>query len=286
MLPSLGFKTLSPDRRRLAQRIGISLMLSLPCAFFAFPFLWMLFSVSKTNLEIFTPLKFFPDAYSWDAFRALLGGEHIPFVRQYANSLFIASVQSVGAVAVSATAGFVFGRYEFPFRRTLLVLAVFTVLIPRQVLVLPLFLWMHRLHLLDTPFAVILPGVVTGLGILYFTMVFRRVPGHLLDAARMEGASEYRVFRFALPLVLPSLLTYGLIHFILAWHEHIIPLVMLNTETRLTVPLALSSLYGGDMRVPYAMLMVGSLVTVLPTALLYFFLRRHFQSSLADLTSR
>jgi ABC-type glycerol-3-phosphate transport system permease component len=140
-----------------------------------------------------------------------------------------------------------------------------------------------RLH--DGPWAVIWPGTVAGLGVLYFTQVFKRMPDELLDLARSEGASEYRVFFTVLPLARPAFIAYGLIHFILAWHEHIIPLVMLNSQEKLTVSLALATLHGDNMRIPEAILMVGSTLTVIPTALLYLLVQKHFRSSLTELTS-
>jgi ABC-type glycerol-3-phosphate transport system permease component len=113
--------------------------------------------------------------------------------------LVIATIQTALALTLSASAGFVFAKYSFSGKRALFALAVLVVLIPRQVMVLPIFTWMNVLGLLDGPWSVIWPGAVSGIGILYFTQVFKRVPDELLDLARSEGATEYGVFRISQP---------------------------------------------------------------------------------------
>ncbi len=258
--------------------------LLLLCALFAFPFLWMICATSKANPEIFNTFPLLPEEFHLRHFRSLLSGEWIPYPRQFLNSLWIASCQTLLALGLSAAAGYVFAKHDFRFKRALFALAVLVVLVPRQVMVLPLFTWMNELGLLDGPWSVIWPGAVSGIGILYFTQVFKRVPDELLDLARSEGASEYRVFRTALPLVKPALIAYGLIHFIMAWHEHLVPLVMLSSRRQMTAGVALSSLYGSSLHIPMGLLMAGSALTVIPTACLYLLVQGQFKSSLAELT--
>jgi multiple sugar transport system permease protein len=248
----------------------------------AYPFVWMVFATFKPNPEIirFTPLL--PEHVDLTYYRELFGGARTPFLRQYFNSLIVASVQTSLAVTVSAMAGFVLGTYRFRGAKGLLVLLVAVVAVPAPVLVLPLFTWFNRLHLVDTLAAAILPGTVSGLALLFFVQTFRSIPRELLDLARTEGASEYGVFRVLLPLVRNAIVTFAMIHFVLAWQDHLIPLVMLSSRDRLTVPIALSSLYGSA-RVPYALLMVGGLATVLPPAIFYVLVRRQFTTALSRL---
>jgi multiple sugar transport system permease protein len=153
---------------------------------------------------------------------------------------------------------------------------------PAPVLVLPLFTWFNHLRLVDTLAAAILPGTVSGIALLFFVQAFRAIPRQLADIARTEGASEYGVFRTLVPLVRNAIVTFAMIHFVLAWQDHLIPLVMLSSRDRLTMPIALSSLYGSA-RVPYALLMVGGLAMVLPPALFYVLVRRQFTSALSRL---
>jgi len=268
--------------RRGLSTLASTLVLAALSLLFAYPFVWMFFATFKSNPEIVRVAPLLPSEFQSTYYRELLGGTWTPFLRQYFNSLIVATAQTTGAVAMSVMAGFVLGTYRFRGARAVLVLLVALVAIPAPVLVLPLFTWFNRLHLVDTLAAAVLPGTVSGIGLLYFIQAFRGIPGELLDVIRTEGASEYRVFRTTLPLVKNAILTYGLIHFVLAWQDHLIPLVMLSSRDRLTVPIALSSLYGSA-TVPYALLMVGALLTVIPPAIFYVLVRRHFDTALSRL---
>jgi multiple sugar transport system permease protein len=270
--------------RKHAAATAIPLALLLLGVCFAFPFVWMLFAGFKIDAEIFNPFPIMPRTFELANYRSLLTGEWIPYPRQFLNSLVIATSQTALGTAFACAAGYVFAKFDFRGKRLLFVAAVLTVLIPRQVMVLPLFSWMNTLGLLDTPWAVILPGAASGIGLLWFTAVFRRLPNGLLDMARTEGAGEYRVFWIALPLVKPALIAFALIQFTLAWQEHLIPLVMLFSKEKLTVNIGLASLHAGTMRVPMGLIMAGCTLTLIPTALLFALAYRHFRTALGRLT--
>ena len=253
------------------------------------PFLWMVLGMFKTNAEIFQPMAkaFFPANYDWQNVAALLEGRlegrRFPFLAFFGNSLIVSLGQALGAVALSAMAGYAFARFSFRGRRLLFVLAVALILVPRQLFAVPLVSWVDALGMSDSLLGVMLPGVVTGLGVIYFTQVFRQVPGEYFQAARICGASEPRVFLAVLPLVWPALLSYGMIHFILAWHEHLIPMLVLLSESKQTLPLALAKLYDVSQRTPQGVQMAASTFAVIPTAVLFALCHRKFKSSLADL---
>jgi ABC-type glycerol-3-phosphate transport system permease component len=185
-------------------------------------------------------------------------------------------------VVLCASAGFVFGKYSFKGKTCLLGVALLTILIPRQVIALPLSEWLIQLQLYDSLWAIILPGTVTGIGLLFFAKMFRQVPEELLEVARTEGASELRVFFTVLPLVKSSLLTFAFIQFTMAWHEHLMPLLMLESDNE-TLPLALSSLLSSSLRFPRAVVMAGGFFMIVPTILLFIFLYRQIKSSLSEL---
>jgi ABC-type glycerol-3-phosphate transport system permease component len=250
---------------------------------FAYPFVWMYLSSFKSNREIFRPLQLLPSEFDLQYIEQLLNGQWFPFWRVLGNSLVIASLQALGAVTLASLAGYVFARHEFPARRPLFVLAVVVIVIPQQLLAIPLFTWVNTLGLADRLAGVILPGVVSGLGVIYFTQVFRHIPRELVEAARLAGASEFRVYLTLLPLASSAFISFGLIHFILAWHEHLVPLLILSSPERQTLPVALAGLYGSSLRFPFAVLMAGSTLAVLPTAALFFLLQRRFRSALSEL---
>ncbi len=265
------------------------------------PFIWMVLGVFKTNdlffrLPRFWPVKlfdgeywnmigknFFPQKFDWQNFNGLLNGDWGPFWEVFGNSLMVSLAQALGAVALSAMAGYAFARFTFRGRRVLFVLAVALILVPRQLFAVPLYTWVNTLGMMDNLMGVILPGVVTGLGVIYFTQVFRQVPEEYLQAARVCGAPEFRVFLTILPLLWPALLSFGMIHFILAWHEHMIPNLVLFSETNRTLPLALAKLYDTSQRTPQGVQMAASTFAVIPTAILFALCHRRFKSSISDL---
>ena len=134
----------------------------------------------------------------------------------------------------------------------------------------------------DSLWAIILPGSVTGIGLLYFIKMFVQVPEELLDLARIEGANEVGVFLSVLPLIKSSLLAFAFIQFTLAWHEHLLPLLMLESDNQ-TLPLALSSLLSSSLRFPRAVVMAGGCFTLIPTVLVFVVLYRQIKSSLSEL---
>ena len=268
------------------QRGALSLLLLGPFLLAVLvPFLWMVLGIFKTNNEFFQPLgkAFFPVNYEWQNVGELLDGKWVPFWDVFGNSLVVSFGQALGAVTLSAMAGYAFARFTFSGKRLLFVLAVALILVPRQLFAVPLFSWVNEIGLSDSLFGVMLPGVVTGLGVIYFTQVFRQVPEEYLQAARICGATELRVFLTVLPLVWPALLSYGMIHFILAWHEQLVPMLVLTTETKQTLPLALAKLYDVSQRTPQGVQMAASTFAVIPTAVLFALCYRKFRSSLSDM---
>ena len=291
----------NPTQSGLLRRIVSSLLLLPFLLAVLYPFLWMVFGIFKTNREIYQPLRlwpmkpfdteywsgiadtFFPNEFSMQNVRDLLLGKWVPFWDVFGNSLLVSLGQALGAVALSAMAGYAFARVQFRGKRMLFLLAIALILIPRQLFAWPLFSWANTLGLSDALFGVILPGVVTGLGVIYFTQVFRQLPDEYLQAARVCGAPELRVFLTMLPLVWPALLSYGMIHFILAWHAHLVPMYMLTTESQKTLPLALTKLYDVSQSVSQGAQMAASTFALLPTAVLFAVCYRKIKSSLSEM---
>ncbi|MFT5128560.1 MAG: multiple sugar transport system permease protein [Rhodothermales bacterium] len=265
------------------KKIAATVLLGVLSLLFLYPFVWMLLAGSKGNAEIFKPLQLLPKEWTLEHAERLLSGEWFPFWRTLANSAIVAGFQAIGAVAITAAAGFIFAKHQFRGKPAFFFAAILVILVPQQILAVPLFTWLNQLGLIDHLAGAMLPGMVSGLGIIFFTQIFRQVPNDLLDVARLEGASEPRVFVTLLPLISPALVSFGLIHFILAWHQHIVPLIVLSSEENRTLPLAISSLYGSSMRFPYAVLMVSSTIGLLPPVLLFALCYRHLKSALADL---
>jgi len=227
-----------------------------------YPFAWMFLSSFKTNREIYQPTLFIPKDFEPDSYLSLFSDQYIPFLSYFLNSTFISVCQALLAVFVTAAAGFVFAKYSFRGKSIVFGIAILVILIPKQALALPLFDWMLWLGLHGGKWALILPGIASGLGIVFFTQVFRKVPDELLELAKVEGLSVHRTFLLILPLAGPALVTYGLLHFILSWQEHLLPLLLLDDEN-ITLPIALAKLRDSSHRIPEAVGMAAATLSLL-----------------------
>lgn len=268
--------------RTRTSSIGATLLLLLAAVAFAYPFVWMLLAAGKSNAEIFDPRQFWPTAWSLEPARRLFAGEWFPFWRVLANSLVVATVQAGFATLLTSLAGYAFANARSRWTAVLFPAALVVIVLPVQSLAVPLFSWVNELNLFNRLTGVILPGAVSGIGVIWFTQIFRQLPGSLREAARLDGAGEWRVWWTLLPTLRPALLSYALIHFILAWHEHLLPLLILSDSGRQTLPVAVASLYGSSLRYPYAALMAAAVASVLPAAVLFSLGYRRFKTALAD----
>ncbi len=256
--------------------------LLLAAILFLYPLLWMALGSVKSNSEIFNTRQFWPNEWNGQFYRILFSGEFFDFGRSLFNSIAISLGQGIGATLLAAMAGYVLGTSQFRGRTALLATGLLVVLIPAQMVALPLFTWVNALGLFDHPLGVILPGMVSGLGLLFFTRVFSLVPTELLELARMEGASEGRIFLSVLPLVKPFLVAFGFAHFVLAWHAHIIPMLILHSDTTRTLPISLAALYGSSLNSPQAVLMAGSTLGMLPLIAVFAFAYPQLKSALQE----
>ena len=248
---------------------------------FTYPYLWMVLSAFKENREIYTPSQLFPSQWQWQYFADLLSGKYIDFKTAFGCSVIIALVQSVVSVFISAATGFTLARYRFPGKWLHFLTAILLIVLPKQTIAIPMFEWTSTLQIHGSLWSVILPGLLSGIGILFFLQIFKTIPETYFDLARMEGASPFRTFWILLPMISSALLTYGTLHFILAWHEHLLPLLLLTDENR-TLPLALATIYDPSQRVPQGVVLAASTFTLLPVAILFAVFYRQFKSAMSE----
>ena len=248
-----------------------------------YPFLWMFLSSFKTNREIYQPTLLFPENFEIDSYQSLFSEQYLSFYSFFSNSLFISGLQALFATLITSAAAFVFAKYSFRGKSFLFGVAILVILIPKQAMAVPLFDWMLWLGLQGTSWSLIFPGIASGLGIVFFTQVFRKIPNELLELAKVEGFSIPRTFFLILPLVAPSLITYGLLHFILSWQEHLLPLLLLDDENT-TLPIALSKLRDSSHRIPESMGMAAATISLFPVVILFAVCFRKMKTALVHLS--
>lgn len=240
------------------------------------PIVWTLFSSFKPVSDIFTyPPRLLPSEptveHYWRLFTEVL------FLRWFWNSLWVGVVTTVLALFFSALGGFAFAKYQFRGKTLLFNTVLGSMLIPFAVLLIPLFVLTTRIGLVDSLLALIIPWVAPAYGIFLMRQyIVQSVPDELIDAARIDGASEFGVFRqIVLPLVRPALGALAIWNFLAVYNSFLWPLVVLTSNEKLTLPVGLAALYGNYSR-EYGLVMAGAVLAAIPMIAVFIALRRQF----------
>jgi multiple sugar transport system permease protein len=207
--------------------------------------------------------------------------ERLPFWRNLAMSLYVASMTTALNLLLCSLAGFAFAVYEFRFKRQLFALVLGSMMLPAFLNMIPTFMVMDFLGWMDQPRALYIPAAAGALGIFMMRQyIGSAVPRDLIDAARMDGCNEFRIFwRVVLPLLTPALGTLGLITFISSWNNFISPLVVMRSVENYTLPLALRSMQSPN-NTEWGALMMGSAIAMLPLLVVFFFSARRLVAGL------
>jgi len=242
------------------------------------PFWWMAIASTHTTPELYaTPLPWLPGPELLANLGRLVVDAN--FGRVMLNSLGIAVIYTAFSSAVSAMAGYGLAKFRFRGRGLLLGFVLLTMMIPMQVLLVPLFQMMASVGWTDTYQAVILPFMANAFGIFLMRQAFLSFPDSLVEAARIDGAGEFRIFyRVVIPVATPQLAALVIYTFMSQWNAFIWPLLMLDTE-KYTVPLALNHMIGLT-RVDYSGLMLGSLLATLPLLVVFLLFQKQFIAGL------
>ncbi|MEV4084154.1 carbohydrate ABC transporter permease [Nonomuraea fuscirosea] len=262
------------------QRAVVYLGLGVGLVLVAGPFLWTALSSVKPEQEIRRdPPTFWPQTWTLDNFAELF--DRVDIGTAFANSTFIALVLVATNLLFCSMVGYAFAKLRFRGRNVAFALVLVQLAIPAIVLMMPQFVLIAKLGLVNTFIGIILPTVVTPLGVFMMRQFISDLPDELIDAARVDGAREFRIFfRIILPLCGPPLATLGLITFLGAWNNFLWPAVVAQSEDMYTLPVALNILNGHE-ATHYNLLVAGSVVVIAPILILFVFLQRFFIQGIA-----
>lgn len=243
------------------------------------PLAWMISASLMPAGEANTyPPAFFPSRPTLGNYRELF--TRLDLGRAFANSLILATAVTLVSLLFNAMAGYAFAKLRFAGRGRLFATLLAAVLVPAPVAMLPLFLILRGIGLVNTYAGVVLPAAATILGVFLVRQFALSIPDDLLDAARMEGAGEFAIFRrIVLPLLRPVLTTLGIVTFLSTWNDFIWPLIVLTGESRYTLPVALAILVGEHVQ-DTELMMAGSVLTVIPVLLLFLALQKSYIAGL------
>ncbi len=269
-------------QRRIRQ-VLLNLAVAVGGVFFLVPFAWMVSASFKTTQEIFSyPPTLIPNAPTLANYERLFS--NWPFPNWYGNSLVVSVLTTVMVLFFSSLAGFAFAKYRFRGQTALFLLLLGSSMIPFPILLIPLFILVANIGWVNSLEALIIPFMAPAIGIFLMRQFISYLPSELLDAARIDGASDFRTYwQIVIPLVLPGLATLGILTFLGSWNNYLWPLVVLRSSDSMTLPVGMAAMMTGvaaGSAPPYGPAMAASVLVSIPIIVVFLFLQRYYIAGL------
>ena len=265
------------------RRVLVYVLLSVGLLVMSAPFLWMAVSAFKTPQDLTaSPPVWLPTEWTLENFRGLLDKLDLPLY--FMNSVIVAVLVTVSNLVFCSMLGYALAKLSFAGRGKIFALVLGALMVPGNLMLLPLFVLMSKLGLIDSYAGLVLPFAAGAFGVFLMRQFMQSIPDELLEAARMDGAGEWYIFwRIVMPLVKPALATLSIFTFLGSWNNFVWPLIATNDPDKYTLPVALATFAtdpnkaGGS----NGILMAGSLLIVLPVLVVFILLQRHFTQGIA-----
>ncbi len=271
-----------PPTARIVSRTLIYLVLAVLALGFVYPIALMVIDAFKTTPEIFRQPFALPSRVGLETFREVWRRAH--FGLYLRNSILVTGGSLLVLLACAAPSAYAIARYRFPARGLVFLFFLAGIMVPIRLGILPLYLLMKHLSLLDTPFSLIFTYAASGMPMSVFLLstFFRALPGDLEDAARIDGCGEYRIFwSVMLPLVRPAVATVTIVNVVPWWNDFFFPLLFLQSNTWKTVPLGMQIFFGQHLT-NWSLVFAGMLMASLPLLVVYLVMSRQFISGLTS----
>jgi multiple sugar transport system permease protein len=279
--------TARSTRRTLAiseqiSRLLLHVLLSLGALTMVIPFIWMVSTSFKELAQVFVyPPEWIPDPFIWENYPKAFTA--VPFARWFLNSVFIALFVTVGQLLTCSLAGFTFARMRFPGRNALFLIYLGTMMIPHHVTIIPVFVMMNGLGLVDTFWPLIIPALVSAWGTFLFRQYFLTMPQELEDAAKIDGCSFFRIYsQIFMPLSKPILATLGVFTFMASWNDFLGPLIFLQSKNNKTLTIGLLQFRADFQGMSnWPVMMAGIVISVLPVLIAFVVGQKYFVRGIA-----
>jgi multiple sugar transport system permease protein len=271
--------TLSQKNRIRAGKLLLVVVLAAVAVIMVMPFYWMIITSFKTRYEVFEyPIRWLPTVWHFENFpNALTEGN---FGRYFFNSTFVAAVNVTARMFFATVTGYALAKYNYPWMKWVMVFIIGTMMIPWDVTLIPVYLTMRSFGFIDTYWALIVGDLMTPFGIFLMRQICLDIPNELIDAARVDGASEFGIFwRIILPNVTAGLITLAIFDFLGVWNSFYWPLLVISSDELRTVPLALA-LFSTQRGSQPQYLMAVSTLLMIPTVVIFVSLQRYYMASL------
>jgi multiple sugar transport system permease protein len=269
---------INKKHKKLVSTILLHLVLITIGLIFVFPFLWMVFTALKTPAELIqVPPKLLPQNPQWSNFKDAI--TKIPFMMYLKNSLSITGLTILGALFSSTLTAYAFAKLKWPGKNIWFMLMLSTMMIPIQIILIPMFIMYSRFNWTNTYLPLVLPAFFGGgqaFNIFLLRQFYRGIPKELTECAVMDGANHFYIFwRIMLPLSKPAILTVGLFTFMSSWNDFFGPLIFLTDPEKFTLALGLRAFqtqYGGQ----YNLMLAASIIVMLPTIIIFLLAQKQF----------
>lgn len=269
--------------RKLIERVLIYAVLIGVAIIVVLPLVWMLSTSFKPKSQWFTrEIEWIPRTFTWENYTRIFSNPSTPIGRWFLNSIILGTITTVLTLIVDALAAYAYARLEFPGRKLLFGLLLSTLFLPGVMFLVPNFITVFRLGLLNTFPGVFLPALAGVFGVFFLRQFFESIPKDLEEAAQIDGANTFQIFwRVVLPLSKPALATLAVITFLASWNDFLWPLLILRDRALQTLPPGLRTLQGAYTS-EYGQMMAGATIAAIPVLLLYLLMQRYIVESVAS----
>jgi multiple sugar transport system permease protein len=275
--PSVG-----PNTQKIVGRILIYVVLIAIAIVILLPLLWMVSTSFKPKSQWFSAqIYWIPKTFTWANYERLFTNTSTPIARWFINSVAVGAAVTVLTLFIDSLAAYAYARLEFPGRKVIFAIMLATLFLPGLMFLVPNFLTIYHVGLLNNYLGVILPGLAGVFGVFFLRQFFETLPKELEEAALIDGASSFQIFyRVVLPLAKGALATLGIITFLASWNDFLWPLLILQKSDMLTLPPGLRTLQGAYTS-EYGQMMAGAVIAAVPVLILYIGLQRFIVQSVA-----
>ncbi len=266
--------------KTVGKKIFVYLLLIPISIFMVLPYFWILITSLKTVAEVFhSPIIIFSRNMGLFNFRDAI--DKGVLIRLW-NTFFISFTATILRLFFCALAGYGFAKFRFPGRNILFSVLIASMIVPFAVVLVPLYIMMVNFHWIDTFLPLIIPGAASAFGIFFMRQYIRTIPDELLDAARIDGCSEFGIFtRVIIPVITPGLISLGLIFFMQVWNDFLLPLVILKTPENQTLPVMIASLFGVPGKTNmYTLQMAIAVISITPLIIIFLIFQRRFTAGI------
>lgn len=264
------------QHQKVVQKSIVSLVAGVIGLFMVLPLVWMISSSLKSEVEVFQyPIRWIPETIRWENYREVWAGLY-PFGIFYFNSIKVTVISVIGMLITSSLAAYSFAKLNFPGRDQIFLTYLATMMIPPQVLLVPRFLLFRNFGILNTHWALILPGIFVIFGVFLMRQFFTSIPNELSESAIIDGANHLAIWaRVIMPLAKPALVSLLIVSFVWRWNEYEEPLIFLNTKELFTIPVGMT-LFMDEFETRYSLIMAAAVSAILPVIAVFMAGQRFF----------